>query len=194
LSPETVLSPRVTSPWGHYTCPHPPPTRRRGWRVSTPRPSATLASPAATPVSHTLYPPPPSTLYTLLYSKKRTAFFLFFANVNRESADCRARVKCVHFSSTSIFMLQSADSLYSHGLTQKRKAKGYRSRSDPLESYITDKQPNSQYSKAASLSASTDTPISTSAMTSNGKGTSKRTLSQKEATTAPQMVHTGPLD
>ena len=33
LSPETVLSPRVTSPCGHYTSPHPPPTRRRGWRV-----------------------------------------------------------------------------------------------------------------------------------------------------------------
>jgi hypothetical protein len=138
--------------------------------------------------------PHPLLLYIHYCTVKRTAFFLFFANVNRESADCRARVKCVHFSSTSIFMLQSADSLYSHGLTQKRKAKGYRSRSDPLESYITDKQPNSQYSKAASLSASTDTPISTSAMTSNGKGTSKRTLSQKEATTAPQMVHTGPLD
>ena len=27
------LSPRVTSPCGHYTSPHPPPTRRRGWRV-----------------------------------------------------------------------------------------------------------------------------------------------------------------
>jgi hypothetical protein len=37
LSPETtVLSPRVTSrrvACGHYTPPHPPPTRRRGWRV-----------------------------------------------------------------------------------------------------------------------------------------------------------------
>ena len=43
------------SPCGHYTSPHPPPTRRRGWRVhpTTAACHLRLASPAARPVPHT---------------------------------------------------------------------------------------------------------------------------------------------
>ena len=62
LSPETVLSPRVTSPCGHYTSPHPPPTRRRGWRVH-PKTLRHVGLACRSPrVPHC--PPPPST-YTI---------------------------------------------------------------------------------------------------------------------------------